>query len=967
MPRHAARSLASRLWGTGRPEPLERLLRLAAAVFDAPSVTASRAVPGGSVEWAEIGFSPPSTETERAALQALHRRVAESMGPLVILDLATDPRANAALAARGYAACLAIRLGNSAAGEGAGALLVLDTRSRQWSPQEISLLEDLAALVSTGEAVAARPTRRGKLSLGESVRRSGDLFQRLIENATDIIHVLDEQGRILYMSPSIERVLGYAPAEMVGRVAEDFVHPEDLPFASMAFEHDLQHASPPRHMELRLRHKDGSWRTLEVIGSIIEDASGAKLGIVNSRDLTERVRSESALRQTEERYRNLFEQSADAIFMSTPSGRILEANPAFRELFGWTREELRRVNALQGYVDPEDRGRFQRALESRGFVRDYEMRLRKRDGTELTCLVSGTLVREEDGTVAAYHGIVRDITDRKRAEDNLRQQAFLFDTLLEGVLITDPQGRITHWNRAAEQIFGYSRDEVLGQSPAIFHHPSLQGRREPEILEALRRDGRWSGEIPFVRKDGSEGVSEAVVVVQYDSEGRVVANVGVNRDITERKRAEEERLRLLVSERAARATAEAAEQRAQLLAEVSELFATSLDPTVTLKHLGRLVVPRFADSCLIYRLDEAGRVQRLDPVHAEPSKEALLHEQLHRYPPQLHPLIPIVARVLESGSSEVIEDVTTELLKARPDDVAHTSIASELALRSLLVVPLASRGRTLGAISLGASRPGRSFGADEVAVIEEVARRAALAIDNALLYHRAQQEVRAREHVLRVVSHDLRSPLAAIVLNASSVLESQAVQVEPLTRELSQSVLLSAGQMNRLIDDLIDFARIEAGHLPLERFPQEVGPLVRTAVAMMQSLAAKKSLELSTEIPDDLPIVPLQGDRIMQVFSNLLGNAIKFTPAGGAIVTRAIRQGEEICFSVADTGLGISEEQLPHLFNLFWQASPGSRSGAGLGLAIAKGIVEAHGGRIWVESTVSAGSTFYFTLPLPDG
>jgi signal transduction histidine kinase len=228
------------------------------------------------------------------------------------------------------------------------------------------------------------------------------------------------------------------------------------------------------------------------------------------------------------------------------------------------------------------------------------------------------------------------------------------------------------------------------------------------------------------------------------------------------------------------------------------------------------------------------------------------------------------------------------------------------------------------------------------------------------MYKDAEQTIDAREQVLRIVSHDLRNPLHTISMSASLLLELPL----PLEQQSAyfRRIKRAGERMNRLIQDLLDVAKLEAGRVGIDARQIEIAPLMREAHEMLAPLATEKDIQLEEMVEESLPRIRADAGRVLQVLSNLVGNAIKFTPVGGRIVMRAEAVSEGICFSVSDTGQGIPQEQLAHIFGQFWQANPADRRGIGLGLTIAKGIVEAHGGRIWVESRVGEGTTFHFTL-----
>ncbi|HEV2149224.1 MAG TPA: hybrid sensor histidine kinase/response regulator [Longimicrobiaceae bacterium] len=230
----------------------------------------------------------------------------------------------------------------------------------------------------------------------------------------------------------------------------------------------------------------------------------------------------------------------------------------------------------------------------------------------------------------------------------------------------------------------------------------------------------------------------------------------------------------------------------------------------------------------------------------------------------------------------------------------------------------------------------------------------------------AEQATRTRDEVLAIVSHELRNPLNLVLTSGAFLLET-AAGLEAREREQLQMIGRAAGQMNRLIQDLLEVSGMEAGNASVEPRPEPVEPLVREACSLLAHAAAVKPVAVSCEFGAGLPRIHADRGRILQVFGNLIGNALKFTPGGGTIRVRAERDGDRVRFAVSDTGPGIAEGDLPHVFDRFWQARRARAGGAGLGLAIARGIVAAHGGEMWVESEEGRGSTFLFTLPVDDG
>jgi len=381
---------------------------------------------------------------------------------------------------------------------------------------------------------------------------------------------------------------------------------------------------------------------------------------------------------------------------------------------------------------------------------------------------------------------------------------------------------------------------------------------------------------------------------------------------------------LYLEEKSAREAAEAAARRTTFLAEVSRILSSSFDAETNLAALVRLAVPEMADSCTVELAREGGDLVRLAFAHIGAAEEATFRDG---GPPR-------EARAPETGLADP---------------------------GSTIRAPLDVSGKKLGVLTLSFTESGRQYGPEDGVLAEEVGRRTALALENARLFQAAQEATRARDDVLRVVAHDLRNPLGAIKL-ANDYLRELVGREEALN--MVGIIGRSAAQMNRLIEDLLEAARLENGRLTLDVQPSSVAELMEEVDAVLGSLASSRSILLETKIRGRIPRVHMDAPRILQVISNLVGNAIKFTPANGRIRVQCAAEGGEVRFDVSDTGKGISKEQLPNVFRRFWQADERDRRGVGLGLSVARGIVEAHGGRIWVESGEGEGSTFHFTLPL---
>jgi signal transduction histidine kinase len=409
--------------------------------------------------------------------------------------------------------------------------------------------------------------------------------------------------------------------------------------------------------------------------------------------------------------------------------------------------------------------------------------------------------------------------------------------------------------------------------------------------------------------------------------------------------------------------------RWRFLAEASEILDSSLEYHETIANVVRLAVPRLADSATMVLLAEDGSLTWGSSAHRDPDKAELV-DRLRGYQPHLTTQGHPVAKALRSGITQVVDIVEDSFMQSIAQDDTHLALLRELAPTSLIIIPLKARGRVLGSLLLATTRDfGRRYTDRDVVIAKEVARRAALAVDRALLYRAAAEAARAREEMVAFVSHDLKNPLASIQMTVDYLLEDLIPDdaAHRQQRKQLQAIHRSAEGMYQLIHELLDVAAIDSGRMAVRRSPLPVTALITDALDLLRPLAAAKRITLITDVSPAIPAVDADRERVLQIFSNIGGNAVKFTPEGGEVEIRAMLHDGVVEFVVRDTGPGIAADDLPRVFDRFWQAKNARRAGAGLGLAIAKGIVEAHNGRIRAESKLGRGSNFSFTLPIAAG
>ena len=663
-----------------------------------------------------------------------------------------------------------------------------------------------------------------------------------------------------------------------------------------------------------------------------------------------------------------FEQAAIGIAHMTLTEEWISVNQRYCEIVGFSREEILRMK-VDDLTHPEDVQTSREFLERirAGELDEYriEKRYLRKDGSAIWVHLTVSTVRSVNRDPLYLVAFIDDITERRNAQREASRSFSLLRATLEstadGILVVDLNGKILNFNQKMAdmweippEIFASGDDQrAIGAALEKLVHPD---DFMSKVMELYRHPEEASYDV-LELKDGR-------IFERYSQPQRIddvaVGRVWSFRDVTARKRAEEHG-NALVREQAARAEAENSEKRAALLAEASRVLSTSFDYQTTLAALVRLAVPALADYCALDIVQADDSFERVGEAHVDPAKSSLIR-QVARFPRSAltanHPLI----RVVTTGVPVLEAVITPAFIRASFAEPEQRRTVEALEPRSLICVPLVNSGKPLGALTLVTSGSGRRYEVADLSLAADLARRAAIVVEHARLFHEAQQATRARDDVLAVVAHDLRNPLNTVTMAVSLMLESTPVENVQERRQV-EIVRRAADRMNRMIQDLLDVKRMESGRLGIDAQPESAASLVNDTIEMLRPIAAGSTIVLESDVSENLLPVMADAARIQQVLSNLVGNAVKFTPREGHVVVCAEPIDGGVRFGVKDTGPGIPPDQVPHIFGQFWQAMPSDRRGIGLGLAIAKGIVEAHGGMIWVESQVGAGSNFYFTLP----
>ena len=656
----------------------------------------------------------------------------------------------------------------------------------------------------------------------------------------------------------------------------------------------------------------------------------------------QRTRALKALAERERVLRAVFENAGTGIFMVDVKGRPIAINRTMANMLGYSIDELftMPLNNLVHATDlAESYHLFQQILSGERDSYRSEKRYVHKDGSTFWVQVNTSVAFDADGRPEFVIGMVEDITERKEAEFAQRRLTAILDATPDFVGISDVHGHAVYLNRAGRKMAGIGDRDVTQMHIKDFHPPKTAEFVLKTAVPKAMRSGVWTGETELLGAEGQTIPVSQVILSHKDPNGHPAYISTISRDITERKRFEDGQ---------------------RFLLEVNRVCADALETNKILSRVAALVVPTRADYCQIALLTKKCEVERAAVARFD-AEQLRVRERIRSHRQGKVPS-PVIEQVARTGKAALVSVVTDEWIASQAGSARHRALLSKLALRSFLAVPLRGQQVT-GALCFAVVNAGRRFDKQDLDLAEKVAASIALALDNAALLRQSREAARIRDEVLRVVAHDLRNPLNTISLAAGFIREGWGSQLETQGNDKIALIERSIEQADHLIEDLLDVARMEGGQFFVESCPTEARALVLEAIELHESLAEQHKIQVRCEMPDERIYVQADRQRMLQVFSNLIGNALKFSPDGSEVVLRADRDHDKLRFEIQDHGPGIQEADFEKLFDPFWQARKGT-GGAGLGLAISKAIVKAHGGKIWLESTVGRGSTFFFTLPL---
>ena len=783
-----------------------------------------------------------------------------------------------------------------------------------------------------GVFAAARDITERKKAEAES-----SLLAAIVENSDDAIIGKSLDGTILSWNSGARKIYGYSAEEVIGRSISILVPPDQIDDLVMILE-KIKRGEPVFHYETLRMRKDGTLIQVSLTLSPVKDRSGKLVGASTiARDISERKKAEEAIRRAGAYNRSLIEASLDPLVTISPDGTISDVNEATASVTGFSRGELIGTDFSNYFTEPEKAKAGYETVFREGSVTDYALEIRHRNGKITPVLYNASVFRDGTGNIAGVFAAARDITERKKAEEVIRQanayNRSLIEASLDPLVTINADGTISDVNEATVKATGFSRDELIGTD---FSKYFTEPGRAKEGYETVFREGSVTDyELMIRHRDGRVTPVLYNATVYRDEQGKTAGVFAAARDITERRRAEE----------AIR----------QANAYNRSLIEASLDPLVTINPDGTISdVNEATVNATGFSRDELIGTDFskyfTEPGRAKEGYEAVFRDgsvtdyglEIRRTDGRITPVL-YNATVYRDGAGKI----TGVFAAAR--DITERKRAEDALLRAYRELDDRVRERTIELQETNAL------------LEREIAERKATADE---LQKKSEELARSNlelQQFAYIASHDLQEPLRAISGFTELLEKRYKGQIDERADKYINFIIDGTRQMNQVIFDLLEYSRVQTK-------AHEFG-LIDTGSSLKQAL---RNLQASIKEKDavitagPLPKLSADGIQITQLFQNLIGNALKFQKPRTVpeISVSARKNGDTWVFSVTDNGIGIDPQYTERIFRIFQRLhAKGEYEGTGIGLAICKRIVERHGGEITVRSEPGVGSTFSFTLP----
>ncbi|MDF1505266.1 PAS domain S-box protein [Roseisolibacter sp. H3M3-2] len=740
-------------------------------------------------------------------------------------------------------------------------------------------------------------------------------FRRMVEHASDYVMIVDAAGAITYVAPSVERILGYRPDEILGQRPTDLVHPEDVDAVMATIGKLLERPDETFTIQFRKRHRDGSWRWIENVANTFVRGSLEGGLMANCRDITDRVEAERELRERDLHFRRMIEHASDHVMIVDATAAITYVAPGVERMLGWTVAEMM-GSRPEHLVHPDDVEQvmrdFAHIVENPGESHKSTFRIRHKDGSYRVFENLGRTLSPygvEEGILA----FGRDITDRLEAERKLREQDEHFRRIIENtsdyVMTCNTAYELTYVSPSARTILGWEQEDMLGKVPVELIHPDDLATVGRDLATAAAAPGTSvRTEYRIRHKDGSWRMFESVgrTISPHTFDDGIIA---IARDVTDRKAAEEALQR---SEEHFRALIENGND--MLLVSDPQGRLTYVSPSMT-RVMG------YEPSALL-------GVTPADIMHPDDVAEAMASVGRLVAAPGTVEVITYRARHAD-GSWRLIESVNSTLL-------AHTAEAG---------IVCNTRDIT------------------QQRAAESALRRATAEAEQAR--EEAERANRAKSDFLSRMSHELRTPMNSIL--GFGQLLARAELPTPQVKAV-QHILKAGRHLLHLINEVLEISRIEAGRENFSLEPVPLAPAMQEAFGLVRPLAQQWQVELREEPWPRDAFVHADRQRLVQVLLNLLSNAIKYNRPGGYVRLACAPADGRWAVRVEDHGRGIPADRVEQLFTPFARlgAEQSEIEGTGLGLALSQRLCEAMGGALTLESTGPEGSVFRVELAVAD-
>lgn len=528
----------------------------------------------------------------------------------------------------------------------------------------------------------------------------------------------------------------------------------------------------------------------------------------------------------------------------------------------------------------------------------------------------------------------------------------ILENIKEGVVVCDAQGTLTYFNRRTIEMQGLPPHPIPAEQWSEFYQlyypdgETLLKEVDLPLLRALNESKSIKAEVLIAPKGRSPLLVEVNAQPLFDEKNIKIGAIATMLDITETKRASDERLKFLD--------------------KMTSLLIGNMDHEEIIYQIAVAGIPTLADGCMIDLVGADG-INRLVTKHADPKVEEYLKTLQRNFPPRYDSPQP-TSRVIRSGQPELLPVIDSKIIAEHTMNKDHADLIHKVGIRSHLAVPMICRGNIIGALNLLITTDRKSFDNDDLTMAMEISRRAAIAIENARLYSQAQKAIKQRDEFISVASHELKTPITSLKLQleaiARSISKSHLERIDhEYLQKFSASSIRQLDRLTRLVEDMLDISRLSTGKLALDLRVADLSDITKEVLGRFTNQLKDLNIPLEVQLEEDL-IIECDPFRIEQVITNLMTNAIRYGEKK-PISLRLKRENGTACFSLKDSGRGIDPADHSRIFNRFERAIAATDiSGLGLGLFISRQILEEHKGKIWVQSQLGHGSTFNFTLPV---